>query len=129
MDFVYGDVVAVVVARVGFAADLGADVHLRGESDDAYSYPIFDACFDCIVDVSRITSEQSTYHDHDFSGTVGRRVVECRTCHLEGVLEGRISFRIGTAQSFDGGDVLVRIAGHVAHADGDAVSHSEDAEL
>ena len=129
MHLVHGDVVAVLVAGIGFAADLGADVHLRRQADDADANAVFDAGFNRVVDVSWVGGEEGAEHDDDFPRAMGGRVVECCSRHFEGVLEGWVALGLGAAHALDRGDVVVWVAGHVAYADGHAVSHAEDSKL
>lgn len=124
MDFVDGDVVAAFVAGVCLAADFGANVHLGCEADDADAYTVFDACFDGVVDVSRVAGEEGAEDDDDLACAVGWGVVEGCSSHFESILEGWVAFGLEAAQVSDSCNVIVWIAAHVADACGDSLAHS-----
>lgn len=56
-------------------------------------------------------------------------MVQRCSSHLKSVLKRWATFWVRTTQSFDGVDVIVRIARHVTNADGDSISHAEDTKL
>ncbi|KAI7092115.1 hypothetical protein KC356_g100 [Hortaea werneckii] len=54
VDFIDRHIVIFRAVVVGLAANLGANMHLRRQTDDADPYTIFDACFDRRVDIAGI---------------------------------------------------------------------------
>ncbi len=125
--FIHSDAVVALVATVGFAADLRANVHTGRETDDAHADTVADTDFDRVVNVARVGGEEGAENDDDFAGAVGGRVVEGCAGHVQGVLERGVAFGFCGAEEFEGGDVVVGVAGHVAYADGEAFAHAEDA--
>ena len=127
--FVRGDIVAIRVAGVGLLAYFGTDVHLRRQSDDAHADFVLDARLHRIVNIRGIGSVQSAENDDHFTSAVGGGVMKHRPCGIQGELNGRIPLRLVPAQSPDGVDVIVGVAGHVADGHGNSIAHSNDAQL
>ncbi len=125
--FIHSDAVVALIATIGLAADFRADVHAGRETNDAHADAVADAGLDRVVDVARVGGEEGAEDDDDFAGAMRGRVVEGCAGHVQGILERGIAFGLRGAEEFEGGDVVVWVAGHVGHADGEAFAHAEDA--
>lgn len=62
-------------------------------------------------------------------GGGGGCVQESGARHVECVLQAGVAFGVLGAEGLEGTDVVVGVAAHVADADGEAVAHTDDAEL
>ena len=56
-------------------------------------------------------------------------MVQATSSHLQRVLQRWVTFWILATKSLDSVDMVVRIATHIAHLDGYAVAHTENAKL
>ena len=72
MKFVHGDSVGSGIARIGFAAELGADGDLCGEADDPACDLVFDEGVDGFVDIARVGGGEGCKDYQGFAGAMGR---------------------------------------------------------
>ena len=56
-------------------------------------------------------------------------MIECRSCHVEPVLQRWIALRIRPAKRFYSIDMISRVSRHVAHSYCQTIAHSQDAQL
>ena len=72
-------------------AEVAADLHFCRESDDGYTYTVFDAFIEGVVYVARVACRQRTEYDENFSRRVCRQVTHATSRHLNGVLQTRLA--------------------------------------
>ena len=115
--------------RVGACGNGETDGYLGGEADYLNVHMRGDKFGDGSVDVVRIAGEEGAEKDEDFSCCVGRGMIKPAVCHVEGVLQRRLSLWFILAELLDIGDMVVGVAGERGDVECYAVSHAYDTEL
>ena len=81
------------------------------------------------MNIGRIRGKERPEEEEELAGAVGRGVEKSAARHVKGILQARVSLRLLVSEGLKFSNVVVWVARHVAHTDGETIAHADDAEL